>query len=194
MPASPEDPSSRMLRPRHLLGRFRRSQKGATAVEFALVIGPFLFALFATLEIAMVFWKTQVLETAVANASRQIYTGQFQGDAVNKNKTTAQLLTNFKGKVCENVTALFNCQADIFVDVRDVSTFAGATAPDPAPGGVFNTSGFSYSSIAPQGIGIVTVATQYSSFFPSLSGNKLKNGNRLIMATAVFQAEPYSSN
>ncbi|TDR94696.1 TadE/TadG family type IV pilus assembly protein [Enterovirga rhinocerotis] len=185
--------SARPISGLDLTRRFRRSQRGATAVEFALILGPFLFALLATLEIAMVFWKTQVLETAVANASRQIYTGQFQTNPDNKNKTSAQLLANFKGKLCENVTALFNCQADISVDVRDVSAFAGATPPDPVSNGVFNASGFSYAPIGPGAIGIVTVATEYKSFFPSLSGNRLKNGNRLIMATAVFRSEPYGN-
>ena len=63
---------------RRLLRHFLRNREGATAVEFALVALPFLAILFAIIELALNFWVTQVLENAVSDASRRIYTGQFQ--------------------------------------------------------------------------------------------------------------------
>ena len=68
------DPTDTPARPRGLLRRFRRDQRGVTAVEFGMVATPFFALLFAIIETALVFWTTQVLETAVTNASRRVYT------------------------------------------------------------------------------------------------------------------------
>ncbi|MGL1590454.1 TadE/TadG family type IV pilus assembly protein, partial [Vibrio parahaemolyticus] len=65
------------VRPR-IVRRFKRDDKGSTAIEFAFVIGPFLFLIFATIEVAMVFFASQLLETATADAARLILTGQAQ--------------------------------------------------------------------------------------------------------------------
>ena len=48
-----------------LLGRFRRDEQGAMAVEFSLVAVPFLALMFASVEGAMVFWTNQVLDEGV---------------------------------------------------------------------------------------------------------------------------------
>src|SRR5215212_11080297 len=118
------------LRPRKGRGRqlglraFRRDQDGVVAVEFAMVALPFFALLFAILETALLFWSTQVLETAVANAARTIYTGQFQST---NDQTAADIGTKFKNEVCKNVTALFPCDApSVHVDVR---RFTPGTAP-----------------------------------------------------------------
>ena len=66
------------LRAAELVRRFVRQQDGAAAVEFALVAAPFLALIFAILETALVFFAGQALETAVANSSRLIMTGQAQ--------------------------------------------------------------------------------------------------------------------
>ena len=51
------------------LRRFRRAEKGATAVEFAMVAAPFFFLLFAMIEIAAVFFTSTVLENAVLESA-----------------------------------------------------------------------------------------------------------------------------
>jgi len=43
---------------------FGRKSDGAAAVEFALVVVPFFALMFAIIELALVFWAGQVLETA----------------------------------------------------------------------------------------------------------------------------------
>ena len=44
-------------------GRFRRDQRGVTAIEFGAVAAPFFALLFAIIETALTLWTTQVLET-----------------------------------------------------------------------------------------------------------------------------------
>ena len=53
-------------------------RRGAAAVEFALVAPPFLALLFAILELALVFFASQALETVTQDSSRLIMTGQAQ--------------------------------------------------------------------------------------------------------------------
>jgi Flp pilus assembly protein TadG len=47
--------------------RFVREKDGVVAVEFAIVAAPFLALMFAIMETALVFFASQVLETAVAD-------------------------------------------------------------------------------------------------------------------------------
>jgi Flp pilus assembly protein TadG len=58
------------------LRRFRRNRSGSAAVEFALVAPMFFALIFAIIETGMVFFAGQVLETAVQDGGRLIYTSQ----------------------------------------------------------------------------------------------------------------------
>jgi Flp pilus assembly protein TadG len=58
--------------------RFARDRKGATAVEFAFVAAPFFLLVFAILEIALIFFASAIIEEAVADAARDIRTGELQ--------------------------------------------------------------------------------------------------------------------
>ena len=175
-----------------LVRRFARSERGVSAVEFGFVGGPFLYLVFAILELAMMFWSGAVLETATANASRAIYTGQFQTSSTNATKTTAQLSAQFKTNLCSYVTAVFDCTSAVSIDIRNATDFNGATPPSPIVSGAYDTSSYSYQSIGPRQIGVITASMQYQPATKILaSSTGLSNGNRLIMATATFMTEPY---
>ena len=172
---------------------FLRSRDGATAVEFGLVAMPFLALLFAIVEVSLSIWTTQTLETAVATASRQIYTGQFQTAAANQNLTSAQLQAKFKTLVCSNVTSLFDCNALVTVDVRPVSAYSQAGYSSPINNGQFDSSSYGYQSSGGAQITLVRAAMQYPSVTSFLAPTTaLANGSKLIMATAVFRTEPFS--
>ena len=163
------------------------------ATEFALVALPFFALVFAILEASLGFWTTQALETAVANASRQIYTGQFQKDPKNANQSASQLAANFKNAVCNNIMALFNCDTMLKVDVRTFTSFQNASVSSPISGGAFDSSGFGYQSPGPDQIVIVRAALEYPIIVPITKFGNLSNGNRLIMASAAFRTEPFPS-
>ncbi len=93
--------------------RFVRKEDGSAAVEFALVAMPFLALIFAILETALVFFSGQALETAVADASRLIMTGQAQTQGMSQ--------TTFKDAVCARIFGLFDCQSGVYVDVKTFS-------------------------------------------------------------------------
>lgn len=173
-----------------VLARFRRAESGALAVEFGL-IAPFFFGLlFGIMEVALTFWSTQVLETAVSNAARQIYTGSFQQNSANAVPATA--LVNFKKNVCDNVTAVFNCQALVSVDIQKYSTFSGTTITVPIKNGRYDTSDFGYNPPGSNEICVVRASMEYPVYINLLGySTGLASGKRLIMASATFRTEPF---
>ena len=163
---------------RGFLARFRRDEKGVTAIEFAIVALPFFTLMFAIIETAIVFFVGQALETATADAARLIMTGQAQ----KQNMSQAQ----FKQAICDNMRSMIDC-GKIKVDVRTYATFSGsATKPgkDEAP------------QFAPgEGGDIVVVRASYAwPIVTSLMGLSLADqpdGKRLVAATAAFRNEPF---
>jgi Flp pilus assembly protein TadG len=180
---------------RRALRVFRKEQDGATAVEFAMVIMPFLALLFAIVETALVFWSTQVLETAVANASRTIYTGQFQ----QANRMGATAASEFRKALCldrdgqKKTMVLFDCESSaVHVDVRRFTP--GTPPPDVVKDREIDPTSFRYDDTAPSEIVLVRVAVEFPVFVNIIGAQEtnLKNGKRLIMAAATFRNEPFS--
>src|SRR6476619_6033656 len=118
-------------------GRFVRRQDGAAAVEFGLVAAPFLALVFAIMETAIIFFSGQALETAVADSSRLILTGQAQTAGYNQ--------AAFKNAVCAKVYGLFDCANGVYVDVKTFTSFANVTMSNPVdPSGNF-VNNFTYN-------------------------------------------------
>jgi Flp pilus assembly protein TadG len=169
------------------LRAFRRDQNGVAAVEFGLVAVPFFAVLFAILETAVVFWTGQVLETAVADAARTVYTGAFQ-----RTNTSGDIGKAFKKAVCGNIKGLFHCTEDtatVHVDVRVVT----AAIEPPIKEGEINPAAFGYQNTQANDLVLVRVAIEYPVFVSLLNPNQanLKNGQRLIMGSATFRNEPF---
>lgn len=178
---------SRLLRS---VRRFRGATDAATAIEFGFVAPIFFGLIFGIIEIALTFWSTQILETAVANASRQIYTGTFQTSSSNANAAVA--LVNFKNAVCAQVAGVFNCQQRVSVDVQRYTSFGSAPIRLPVTNGVYDTSSYGYNPPGSNEICVVRASLEYP-VYVNLFGYStgLRNGNRLIVASSAFRTEPY---
>ena len=98
---------------RNLLSRFRRNRGGSTVVEFALVAPMFFALLFAIIETALMFFASQVLETAVQDSARLIMTGQAQ--------TASYTQAQFKTAVCSRITTMFDCAGGIYIDMSTIA-------------------------------------------------------------------------
>jgi Flp pilus assembly protein TadG len=167
------------------IGRFVRRQDGAAMVEFGLVAAPFLALVFAIIETAVVFFAGQALETAAADSSRLIFTGQAQNQSFDA--------STFKNAVCNKIYGLFDCQNGVYIDVRTFSSFASVTMPSPIDAQGNFQSNFSYQPGGPGDIVVVRLFYQYP-VYVSLLGFNLSNingGKRLLAATAAFRNEPY---
>lgn len=167
-----------------------RRQEGATMVEFAIVVFPFLAILFAIVEIALVFYAGQVLETATADSARRIMTGEVQ----NSNMDQAA----FKADLCGRLHALFNCDAGVKIDVKTFDSFSTAVWAPPSvdEDGNLETDDFVFEPGAQGDIVVVRVTYEWPIFVRDFGFNlaTLPNGKRLLMATAAFRNEPYKSN
>jgi len=169
--------------------RFGRRKDGATVVEFAIVVFPFLAILFAILEIALVFFAGQVLETAVADSARRIMTGEVQNAKMSA--------ADFRNDVCGRLQALFNCATGVHIDVKKYTAFAGSNLSQPLDAnGNLNTNGFGFDPGTQSDIVVVRVAYEWPIFVRDFGFNlaTMPNGKRLLMATAAFRNEPYKSN
>src|SRR5690242_18320560 len=117
--------------------RFARHQRGAAAVEFALIMLPFLALILGIMETALVFFADQTLSTAVTDSARLIMTGQAQ----TQNRTAE----TFKNAVCVRIYGLFNCQSGVYVNVQTYSSFGSITYTPPVDSHVnLVSSGFVY--------------------------------------------------
>jgi TadE-like protein. len=170
---------------RNLLSRFRRNRGGSTAVEFALVAPIFFGLLFAILELAMVFFASQVLETVTQDSARVIMTGQAQ----NASFTQAQ----FKNLVCSKVVAMFDCVNGISIDVQSYSAFASVSITDPIDAGKNFVPPNNYLPGGPGDVVVVRLFYQWPLFVTGFGFNLANVGTnkRLLTATAAFQNEPY---
>jgi len=193
---SPDHGSPRRRPGYLLLRRFRRSQGGAVAVEFAFVAVPFFALLFAIFETALMFWTSQVLEESLSQVSRSLVTGQSR--TIYNGATGAANATKFRDNVCALAPMkLIDC-SNLYIDVRVYNSFSAATSgtsgSDPLAGGSLNTSSFSYTQ--PQGNDIVVVRAvlNYKLFLMAWASNALANlgsGRRGIVVNMAFRAEPF---
>jgi Flp pilus assembly protein TadG len=168
--------------------RFARHQDGAVAVEFGLIMLPFLALLFGIMETALVFFADQTLETAAADSARLIMTGQAQ----TQNLTAA----TFKEAVCARIYGLFNCQNGVYVNVQTYSSFGGISYTPPVDThGNLVTSNFVYQPGGPGDIVVVQLYYQWPIYVSLMNLSSLKtwgSNNRLLVATAAFRNEPYN--
>jgi pilus assembly protein Flp/PilA len=205
-----ELPSPARASGRRRFRRFRRDERGATAVEFGLVAMPFFALLFAIMEIALVLWTTQVVETAVADASRQLYTGQFNQTVAAERLAAATAVGGpqpqpteadvFKALVCEKIKALTDC-SKLRIDVKDVTATgfpASVTGPvNVKPDGTreYHADFGQYGTPAANRIVLVRAFVEFPIFTSFLDASKTSlspdGRSRVIMASAAFKTEPF---
>jgi Flp pilus assembly protein TadG len=181
---------------RHILRRFRRSRAGSAAVEFALVAPVFFVLLFAIIEVAIMFFASQVLETITQDSARALMTGQAQTGAVSacavSGVASPCTQASFKQYACNQIPALFTC-ANLYVDVESYSSFTGLTINSQIVGGNFASANMLYSPGGPGDTVVVRMFYQWPLFVTGLGFNisNLSGNKRLLVATAAFQNEPY---
>ena len=163
---------------------FVRRDDSVVAVEFGLVLAPFLALLFAIMETAMVFFAGQTLETAVAESARLILTGQAQNAGLTQ--------ATYKDEVCKKIYGIFDCKNAMIVDVKKYNSFSAADLSRPVDAqGKVKTG--TYNPGGPCEIVVVRLIYQFPVYI-AMMGFDLSdmNGNkRLLVATSVFRNEPY---
>lgn len=162
-----------------------KDQRGATAVEFALVVGPFLIFLGAIIEVGIMLFTEYTLQNAVQEASRQIQTGQM----------TAATSSDFKTLLCQKAPNLTNCTTalgvGLYVDnaanFTDLATAMQAVTISSIPPGTsapFNPGAGSRA--------VAVIATYDWKFtFPFMQVFNNVAGARRLQGVAVFLNEAF---
>jgi Flp pilus assembly protein TadG len=175
---------------RSLLQRFRRDRSGTTAVEFSVIALPFFALFFAIIETGIVFFAGQVLETAIQDSGRLLYTHQAQDSGM----TASQ----FKLDVCNRVSVLMNC-TKVDVDVKYYPAGTTITLNDPIDGGGnYDPSGFAFTTAPAGSTGTVVVRGYYQwplivtglGYNIANIGRNTSTSKRLLAATSAFHVEP----
>lgn len=177
-------------RPRHAIAAFARAKRGATAVEFAIVVLPFLVLLFAILELGAVFMVSTSLEDATDRAARQIRTGEFQSSG-------ATTKADFINLVCGRMSWLStSCTANLSVDVRTFTSFQTASQAQKISGANFDKTKTCWATGQPSDIVLVRAFYEWKLFTPMLDASLVNMGDnkRLITSVATFRNEPYNNN
>jgi Flp pilus assembly pilin Flp len=182
-----------------LLKRFQNNRDGVTAVEFALVLTPFLLFAIGTIAIGLQFFTINSLDHAVEKASRKIRTGQAQ----RANMT----LGDFKSLVCEEGGPYIeqDCE-NIYVHVQNATSWAGVAPTNCAQNGQMtqqsNTTGaVSESAGGGEQVVLVTVCYDWRMpiYLPYLNyilmrptdDIPLASGGSLIQSVATFRSESF---
>jgi Flp pilus assembly protein TadG len=195
-----------------ILGLFRRSrksQKGATVVEFALVLPAFLAMMFAIFEVCLLFFRQNLLDDALDATARTVLTGTTlkalnDADATGK----AQLEQEFRSKLCDasvfyagsscsdvkvqvlSGTAQINANRAVDSSMFNVSTNP-ATINIPAGQGFSNLPDAATGQTQPQVM--IRVFAPTTTLFARLNGIgfKLDSGTSILMSSTAFVVEPY---
>lgn len=183
------------------LTRWLTDTRGATAVEFGLVGLPFLALLGAGVQVAFTIWAAQNFDFVFQKTIRTVFTGQFQQNN-SQTATSATLLAALQSSMCGSgstaTVTVFNCSA-MKIDLTLGTAFSSSTLPNPInPTTRDWASGFGthYTCAGPGTIVIATAAVKFPVFFGLLNigMSNFADGSKLLMSTAVFKTEPYTSS
>lgn len=175
---------------RRLLARWRTDTRGVTAIEFAMVGGPFIALLFGIIGVGLYFFTTFALENAAEQSARLFRTGQAQEASLTE--------AEFKTKVCERIPQQVDCNTKVRVNVMSFANASDITAnslPSCLNGDNTLSGATQYTPGGPSEIVVVWVCYEWqmSSKIPFIDLGNMAGGSRLIQATSVFRSEPYGS-
>lgn len=178
--------------------RFRRDERGVTIIEFGILALPFFTLIAAILETSLVFFASQILDSAVQDAGRLIRTGQMQTVSTNTNT-----LDGFRTKICNGLYNMMPCSG-IKVKVSVVANFGSATVTYPiqtgssctTTNGVKTCNWTIVESYNPGAGGDVVLVQAYYKWptivrLPGFNLQDQVDGTRLLGAVRVFRNEPF---
>lgn len=162
---------------------FRRDRNGSVAIQFGMIAIPFFMMMFAIIETAMIFFATQVMETATQDSARLIMTGQAQLSSMSQ--------AQFKTNLCNRLVGMFDCANGVDIEVKSYPNFASIDITSPLNNGVYTTP-TGYSPGNSGDVVVVRAFYQWPVFVTGLGYNpaNINGGKRLIASVAAFRNEP----
>ncbi len=177
-----------------IVRNFKSDNKGATAVEFALVSSFMILTMLFILIVSLILYMNQALDNATGRAARQIMIGSVQASALSQ--------SDFRTKmICANLPSAFDC-SKVIVNLQSTTPAAGYYQYVRADQGglvmpTLSTDTGQYSPGSQQTYEylqvIYPVTFLPNAFAAMLSGGATYNGTPayLVVATAAFRNEQY---
>lgn len=166
-----------------LLRRFRSERKGTTAIEFAMILLPFLMMTMGTLEIALIHLSRSAMADALEKTSRQIMTGA--ADCLTADEYIDQLCTRIS-------FAPGNCTDNTKVVMQELATFSSDPGPDEQD---FDAIQSTMRNGRENSIMALRAYHRWNVLFPllddALGGG---DGELILVSNLAFRNEPFGSN
>ena len=168
-----------------LLVSFARRRRGATAVEFAFIIGPFLALLFGVIEVSIAHMNNSKLQTATQRIVRLVETGE------GRCMPPAEVFTRFCTEL--EVANATQCDQDVRLAVMELDDMLAAGDLNFSQVGNAYNPGRGGDRMGIQGF------QKKRAFFPYLGAllgvDTSQSSQTLVMqATYIFKNEPFNSN
>lgn len=173
-----------MLKCYEMARDYTHERRGSAAVEFALVGMPFILFVIGIIEISLMFAAGSLLEGSVYDAARVIRTGQAQ--------SSGDPEQTFKNALCNHASVLLDCDKFEY-QVKVLDNFDDANSEQAQVDADGNLQNPEFDAGGVSSIVMVRVLYPYQLMTPGFGKifGSTSGGRRLLMATTVFETEPY---
>ena len=165
-----------------------RDEAGVTAIEFGILALPFFTIILAIIQTAIMFLATQVLDSALEDASRKVRTGEASGYS----------LSDFRTLMCGYTFNLLDCN-QIQLRSEVLSSFSNVAINQTVQSCDVTTCTWTsnWQQFAPgTGKSVMQISAYYRYpllvVLPYFNLKNQPDNYRLISAIRVFRNEPYS--
>lgn len=155
-------------------------ERGAAALEFALVAPLFLALIMAVLQLALVYLGQAGLEGVAEASARLVESGQPQQEGWSA--------ARFRQAVCGALPPFLSCNR-LAIDVTGVAGLADVAGLPAGSGGDFAPGG-------PDALVVVRLRYVWpvGASPPGLALDNQPGGGRLLLATRILRTEPYAAS
>lgn len=167
------------------LGSWLRKKDGSVAVEFSLLLWPFVMLTLGIIEISFMYAAESLLEGATSQAARQVKTGQLQQSGAE------DIEEAFRVELCSHIPVLIDC-SKVQIEARVMDSFSDfdAMSAQYDEEGNFEPEGFAIGGSSSKVL--VRAVYYYPALTPILAPMfPFPGRTRLFVATIVLQTEPY---
>jgi len=177
---------------------FGKNNRGTTAIEFGLLVVPFIAFVFGIFSFSLFFFTEATLTNALTDASRSLRTGQFQTStgAYSGTSGIGSQVAVLQAAMCKELPAEIKCN-QIVLMAQSTDSFSSITQPVCAINGNLisqSTANQTFNAGTASSVVLLTACYPWSlgPSLPFLPTANLKNGAFLIQTSVVLQVEPYN--
>jgi Flp pilus assembly protein TadG len=169
--------------------RFARDENGVTVVEFGLLALPFFTIILAIVQTAFMFLATQVLDSALEDASRKVRTGE----------AASYDLEDFRNEMCPYTFNMLDCskillKSQVISDFASVDLTPSIETCDSTTCTLNEAQPTDFDPGTGRCVMLVSAYYRYPLIvvLPYFNLKNQPDNYRLISAVRVFRNEPYT--